>query len=106
MIEKCEETANMLCKLLQILFAAALATAALAGDAPKEEVELRIYDVAELTTTVQDFPGPDPSLISYTQSAQVNPPQNNGGANAAPARVAAPTCAALSDMIRQRVAPD
>lgn len=96
----------MLCKWMPILCVAVFASSVMAGDAPKEEVEVRIYDVAELTNSVADFPGPDPSLISYAQAAQVTPNQNNGGANAPPPRQPVPTCASLSDMIRQRVSPD
>lgn len=80
--------------LLYVVLAACVS----AGEAPKEEVELRIYDVSELTSSNPDYPGPDGSLISNTVEGA--PVQGQ------PAPRAVPTCASISDMIRQRVSPD
>jgi len=67
-------------------------------------VELRIYDVSDLTQTVQDFPGPDLQLVTVGDTT------TGGGAGAANPFQAAPTTAPtltnIADMIRNRVRPD
>lgn len=70
-----------------------------------EDVELRIYDVSDLTQAVPDFPGPD---------FQLTTPGDDGGAGGAAGAanpfVAAPaptvTVQSIADMIRNRVRPD
>jgi len=66
-----------------------------------EDVELRIYDVSDLTQTIPDFPGPDFQLTTAGD--------DGGGAGANPF-VAAPaptvTVQSIADMIRNRVKPD
>ncbi|MCK6470340.1 MAG: hypothetical protein L6R28_01225 [Planctomycetes bacterium] len=69
-----------------------------------QDVEMRIYDVTDLTLNIQDFPGPDFQLqtISDDESA-------GGGAALNPfaaAPAATVTVASIADMIRQRVRPD
>jgi tetratricopeptide (TPR) repeat protein len=70
----------------------------------KEAVELRIYDIADLTQTIPDFPGPELQLQTADPAAQAAQGPAQGAF--APRPQAAPTAASLSDMIRQRVRPD
>ena len=87
----------------RFLSCAFLATAVAAADAPKEENELRIYDVTELCTPIPDYPGPDP-MLTFPQQNPANPVAQN--AQPVQSSAGTPTTASLSDMIRQRIAPD
>jgi len=68
-----------------------------------ESVELRIYDVSDLTQSVPDFPGPDLQLVTPGD-------QQGGGGAANPfaqaAPKATPTLTNIADMIRNRVRPE
>ncbi|MBE7462432.1 MAG: hypothetical protein HS116_02960 [Planctomycetes bacterium] len=71
-----------------------------------EDVELRIYDVSDLTQTVPDFPGPDFQLVTVGDD-----PSGGGGGGPinpfmAPTATAALTPQTIADMIRNRVQPD
>lgn len=67
-----------------------------------EDVELRIYDVSDLTLTVQDMPGPELQV----QTVDIS----EGGAAANPfvnaAEAPAVTTASVADMIKAHVRPD
>jgi Flp pilus assembly secretin CpaC len=69
-----------------------------------ESVELQIYDVSDLTQTIQDFPGPE------FQITVVGDTGGGAGAGAAnpftPAPTVAPTLTNIADMIRNRVRPE
>jgi len=72
----------------------------------QESVELRIYDVSDLTQNIQDFPGPD-FQISVVGDAGAGGGGAAGGAGvfqAAPK--VAPTLTNIADMIRNRVRPE
>ncbi|MCW8133708.1 MAG: hypothetical protein KIS92_25405 [Planctomycetota bacterium] len=70
-----------------------------------EDVELKIYDVSDLTQTVPDFPGPDFQLTTPGDDTGAG-----GGGGAVNPFVAAPaptvTVQSIADMIRNRVRPD
>ncbi|HEY3321752.1 MAG TPA: hypothetical protein VGP72_14875 [Planctomycetota bacterium] len=75
-----------------------------------EAVELRIYDVSDLTQTIQDFPGWEMELV--TGGNQGGGGGGGGGGGAAggaaftgPAKTA-PTLTNIADMIRNRVRPE
>jgi len=69
----------------------------------QEAVELRIYDVSDLTATIPDFPGPEFQItVAADQSA-------GGGAGGNPfvkAPTVVPTLTNIADMIRNRVRPE
>jgi len=68
-----------------------------------ESVELNIYDVSDLTQTIQDFPGPEFQITVVGDAGA-------GGAGAASpftkAPTVAPTLTNIADMIRNRVRPE
>ncbi|MBI3828749.1 MAG: hypothetical protein HY291_04490 [Planctomycetes bacterium] len=72
-----------------------------------EDVELKIYDVSDLTQAVPDFPGPDFQLTTPGDDGGAG---GGGAAGAANPFVAAPaptvTVQSIADMIRNRVKPD
>lgn len=73
-----------------------------AEDAPKENtVELRIYDIHNLTNSAPDYPGPDLTL-GLTQVVAVSQPAAGFAPKAAPV----PTTASIADMLKTRVRPD
>ena len=71
-----------------------------------EDVELRIYDVSDMTLVIQDMPGPELQLQALDPSQD----QAGGGGVANPfqAAAAAPTVTAanIADMIRLHVRPE
>ncbi|MFH0939213.1 MAG: hypothetical protein V1899_08030 [Planctomycetota bacterium] len=72
----------------------------------QEAIELKIYDVSDMTHNVPDFPGPDLQLV--TPGDQQNP---GGGAPPGDpfgqkATAAAPTLTNIADMIRNRIRPE
>ncbi|MCZ7647103.1 MAG: hypothetical protein M5U26_17910 [Planctomycetota bacterium] len=71
-----------------------------------EDVDLRIYDVSDLTQTVPDFPGPDFQLVTVGD----DPAAGGAGGPVNPfmqaQATAALTPASIADMIRNRVQPD
>jgi Flp pilus assembly secretin CpaC len=73
-----------------------------------EDVELRIYDVSDLTQTIPDFPGPELQLT--TQDSTTGAAAGGGAAlnpfAAAAAPATAVTTQTIAEMIRNRVAPD
>jgi len=69
----------------------------------QESVELQIYDVSDLTQTIQDFPGPEIQITVVGDAA------GGGGGAASPfakAPVVTPTLTNIADMIRNRVRPE
>jgi len=72
-------------------------------------VELRIYDVSDLTQNIQDFPGPDFQISTAGDTAGGGGAGAGGGAAGgpfvAPPKVA-PTLTNIADMIRNRVKPE
>jgi len=72
-----------------------------------ESVELRIYDVSDLTQNIQDFPGPDFQISVVGDQAAGG--GQGGAAGATPfvqAPKVAPTLTNIADMIRNRVKPE
>ncbi|HYG74389.1 MAG TPA: hypothetical protein VEK08_05230 [Planctomycetota bacterium] len=70
-----------------------------------ESVELQIYDVSDLTQTIQDFPGPEFQITVVGDAGAAGA----GGAAASPftrAPTVAPTLTNIADMIRNRVRPE
>jgi type II secretory pathway component GspD/PulD (secretin) len=70
-----------------------------------EDVELRIYDVSDLTLTIQDMPGPDLQVQTADPTdAGAGGAANNPFLQAADTAVVTP--ANIADMIRAHVRPD
>ena len=72
-----------------------------------EDVELRIYDVSDMTLIIQDMPGPELQLQTLDPS-QDQQAGGGGVANPFQAAAAAPTVTAanIADMIRLHVRPE
>ncbi|MCY3023411.1 MAG: hypothetical protein NTW87_30900 [Planctomycetota bacterium] len=75
-----------------------------------ESVELRIYDVSDLTQNIQDFPGPDIQVAVVGDATGGGGGGGAGGAGGAggfqPVPKVAPTLTNIADMIRNRVRPE
>lgn len=70
-----------------------------------ESVELRIYDVSDLTQNVQDFPGPE-FQISVVGDVGAGGGAGGAGGPFIAAPKVAPTLTNIADMIRNRVRPE
>jgi len=72
-----------------------------------EDIEMRIYDVSDLTQSIPDFPGPDFELAQNNGAAGGGGAGGGGGVNViAPPPQPTVTAATLRDTIQKNVMPD